>query len=69
MSIIAMKQLYKQNKMTQNKITLEDRFKLVDVETTLKMLIQHAELKPHHKDWALTSYKNIIDFKHQNDII
>ena len=55
--------------MTQNKITLEDRFKLVDVETTLKMLIQHAELKPHHKDWVLTSYKNIIDFKHQNDII
>ena len=55
--------------MIQNKITLEDRFKLVDVETTLKMLIQHAELKPHHKDWALTSYKNIIDFKHQYDII
>ena len=55
--------------MAANKIKLEDKFKIIDVETTLKMLIQHADLKPHHKDWALTSYKNILDFKHQNDIL
>jgi len=50
-------------------MTIEDKFKIIDVETTLKMLIQHADLKPHYKRWALTSYKNIIDFKHQNDIL
>ena len=55
--------------MAIDKITLEDKFKIIDVETTLKMLIQHADLKPHHKDWVLESYKNILDFKHQNDIL
>ena len=36
------------------------------VETTLKMLLQHAELKPHHKGWVIESYKNIVNFRYQN---
>lgn len=55
--------------MAINKITLEDKFKINNVESTLKCLLQYADLKPHHKDWVLESYKNILDFKHQNDIL
>jgi hypothetical protein len=50
-------------------MTLEDKFKINNVESTLKCLLQYADLKSHHKDWVLESYKNILDFKHQNDII
>jgi len=55
--------------MAINKITLEDKFKINNVEITLKYLLQYADLKPHHKDCVLESYKNILDFKHQNDIL
>ena len=45
------------------KLTFEDNSALIDVETTLKMLLQHAELKPHHKSWVIESYKNIVNFR------
>jgi len=48
------------------KLTFEDNSALIDVETTLKMLLQHAELKPHHKRWVIESYKNIVNLRHQN---
>ena len=61
----------KQNKLIMgiNKITLEDKFKINNVESTLKCLLQYATLEPHHKKWVVESYKNILDFKHQNDIL
>ena len=52
-----------------NKITLEDKFKINNVESTLKCLLQYATLEPHHKKWVVESYKNILDFKHQNYIL
>jgi len=48
------------------KLTYEENSALIDVESTLKMLIQHGDLKPQHKDWALKSYKNICNFRYQN---
>ena len=43
------------------KLTFEDNSSLIDVETTLKMLLQ-----PHHKGWVIESYKNIVNFRYQN---
>ena len=53
-------------KTNNMKLTFEDNSSLIDVETTLKMLLQHAELKPHHKGWVIESYKNIVNFRYQN---
>ena len=50
-------------------MTLEDSYKINNVESTIKFLLQYAELEPHNKGWVIESYKNIIDFKHQNDIL
>lgn len=65
-----MKQLYKQTEqMPFNKITIEDKFKLINIEATLKMLLVHSDLPKYQKKWVAESYKNILDFKHQNDIL
>ena len=55
--------------MPINKITIEDKFKLINIEATLKMLLVHSDLHKYQKDWVAESYKNILDFKHQNDIL
>jgi hypothetical protein len=55
--------------MAANKIKLEDKFKIIDVESTLKMLATADNLRPYQKEWVIKSYKNILDFKHQNDIL
>jgi hypothetical protein len=48
------------------KLTLDENSKLIDVETTLSMLLQHADLKPHHKEWVIKSFKNISNFRYQH---
>ena len=55
--------------VSTKQMTIEDSYKINNVESTLKFLLQYAELEPHHKRWVIESYKNIIDFKHQNDIL
>ncbi len=55
--------------MAINKITIEDKFKLINIEATLKMLLVHSDLPKYQKKWVAESYKNILDFKHQNDIL
>ena len=66
MIILVVQHIYN---LKQNKMTIEDSYKINNVESTLKFLLQYAELEPHHKRWVIESYKNIIDFKHQNDIL
>ncbi len=48
------------------KLTFEENSALVDVETTLKMLLQYGDLQPHHKEWVIKSHKNIANFIYQN---
>jgi len=62
-----MKQLYKQTEqMAINKLTFEDNSKLIDVESTLKMLLTTENLKPYQKEWVVKSYKNICNFRYQH---
>lgn len=61
--VIATKQLCKQNKMT-----IEDKFKIIDIEATLKMLLVHSDLPKYQKEWVVKSYKHILELKQQNDI-
>ncbi len=48
------------------KLTFEENSALADAETTLKMLLQYGDLKPHQKVWVVKSHKNISNFIYQN---
>lgn len=49
-------------------MTIEDKFKIIDIEATLKMLLVHSELLEYQKEWVVKSYKHILELKQQNDI-
>ena len=46
---------------------LEQDFKLIDVEVTLKMLLTYGDLPEHQKKWVVKSYKNIINLRSKNE--
>lgn len=48
------------------KLTFEENSALVDVETTLQMLLKHGDLPQHQKGWVIRSYRNICNFRYQN---
>lgn len=54
--------------MAINKMTIEDKFKIIDIEATLKMLLVHSELPKYQKEWVVKSYKHILELKQQNDL-
>ena len=47
-------------------MTIEDKFKIIDIEATLKMLLVHSELLEYQKEWVVKSYKNICNFRYQH---
>ena len=48
------------------KLTFEDNSALIDVESTLKMLLTAENLWPYQKEWVVKSYKNIANFRYQH---
>lgn len=52
--------------MAVNKLTFEDNSKLIDVESTLKMLLEADNLEKYQKKWVVTSYKNICNYRYQH---
>lgn len=49
------------------KLTFEENSALIDVESTLKMLLTADNLKAYQKEWCVKSYKNIVNFRYQNE--
>jgi len=49
-------------------MTIEDKFKIINIEATLKMLLVHSDLPKYQREWVAKSYKNILELKQQNDI-
>ena len=47
------------------KLTFEENSALIEVESTLKMLLTADNLKEYQKKWVVTSYKNICNFRYQ----
>lgn len=54
---------FKQNNM---KLTFEEQGDLIDIESTLKMLLTAENLRTYQKEWCVKSYKNIVKFRYQN---
>jgi len=48
------------------KLTFEENSALIDVESTLKMLSDADNLRPYQKEWVVKSFKNISNFRYQN---
>ena len=54
-------------KTNNMKLTFEENSALIDVEATLKMLLTADNLKTYQKEWCVKSYKNIVNFRYQNE--
>tara|TARA_R110000772_G_scaffold8483_6_gene28072 strand:- start:859 stop:1011 length:153 start_codon:yes stop_codon:yes gene_type:complete len=48
------------------KLTFEEQSALIDVESTLTMLLRGDNLRTYQKEWCKKSYKNIVNFRYQN---
>ncbi len=45
------------------KDNLENKFKLINIESTLKFLLLDSDIKIHQREWIVESYKNVIELK------